>query len=174
MDNLRLINQTSTTTGVASLSVTDVFSADYDVYKITFTDTEFAALDWMEFRFINSSGTVITSSKYDEGVLELDTGGDFGQGKEQNDTNFSRLIRSHTSEAKGGDAIMFLFNPFSSSSYTYGLSKSFGTITNGFGTNGIFLLKELASMTGFQVRDNNTTRPFAGGSVKTYGLRVDS
>ena len=173
MSNLRLINETSTTTGVATLSVTDVFSADFDIYKITFTNTELASLDWVEFRFINSSGSVVTSSESDEAVLELDTGSSFGESRETNDTNFSRLIRSQTTEAKGGDATMFLFNPFSSSSYTFGLVQSMGVITNGFGTKGIVVLTELLSIKGFKININ-------GGSninkynIRTYGLREDS
>jgi hypothetical protein len=38
---------------------------------------------------------------------------------------------------------------------------------------GVGVLKQTASMTGFQVRDNNGSRPFAGGKINTYGLRVD-
>ena len=34
MSNLRLINETEITSGVASLSVTDVFSADFDITKL--------------------------------------------------------------------------------------------------------------------------------------------
>ena len=40
MSNLRLLNETSVTSGVASVSVTDVFTDDFDVYKIVFTDME--------------------------------------------------------------------------------------------------------------------------------------
>ena len=173
MSNLRLINETSTTTGVASLSVTDVFSADFDIYKITFTNTELASLDWVEFRFINSSGSVVTSSQYDEAVLELDTGGAFGDGRETNDTNFSRLIRSQTTEAKGGVATMYLFNPFLSSSPTFGLVQSMGVISNGFGSKGVFILKELSSIKGFQIYLNSGNN-INKSTIKTYGLRVDS
>ena len=34
MSNLRLINET-TASSVASLSITDIFSADFDIYKLT-------------------------------------------------------------------------------------------------------------------------------------------
>ena len=37
MSNLRLINETSGT-NVSSVSLTDVFSADFDIYKIEQTD----------------------------------------------------------------------------------------------------------------------------------------
>ena len=41
------------------------------------------------------------------------------------------------------------------------------------GMKGVGVLKLTASMTGFQVIDANGSRPFAGGKIKTYGLRVD-
>ena len=34
MSNLRLINETTTTAGVQTVSITDVFSSDFDIYKI--------------------------------------------------------------------------------------------------------------------------------------------
>mgnify|MGYP003141154158 CR=1 FL=1 len=172
MSNLRLINETSTTTGVASLSVTDVFSSDYDIYQVTFTDTELAAIDWVELRFINSSGSVVTASKYDGAVSELDAGSSYGEGRETNDTNFSRLIRSQTTEAKGGVASIWIFNPYSSSSFTFGLAQSFGTITNGFGTKGQFALKQTSSITGFKIYLNGGSN-INKSTIRTYGLRVD-
>ena len=35
MSNLRLINETNVTSSTSTVNVTDVFSADYDIYKIT-------------------------------------------------------------------------------------------------------------------------------------------
>ena len=35
MSNLRLIKQTTTDSGVATVNMEDVFSADFDIYKVT-------------------------------------------------------------------------------------------------------------------------------------------
>ena len=35
MSNLRLINETLVTSAVSTVSVTDVFSSDFDIYKVT-------------------------------------------------------------------------------------------------------------------------------------------
>ena len=67
MSNLRLINETEITSGVATVNITDVFSADFDIYKITtsgFTTVSTTSTD-LDGRFINSSGSVISSSSYD-------------------------------------------------------------------------------------------------------------
>ena len=34
MSNLRLINETTTTAGVQTINITDVFSNDFDIYKL--------------------------------------------------------------------------------------------------------------------------------------------
>ena len=38
MSNLRLINETVSTSDVASISVTDLFTDDFDIYKVVLTE----------------------------------------------------------------------------------------------------------------------------------------
>ena len=52
MSALRLINETEITSSVSSVNVTDVFSADFDIYKVT-TDN-----------MISASGTPALDLKY--------------------------------------------------------------------------------------------------------------
>ena len=71
MSNLRLINETITTVS-NTVSITDVFSADFDIYKIVISgltdqDTN-VANEINGIRLINSGGSVITSSDYDYAV----------------------------------------------------------------------------------------------------------
>jgi hypothetical protein len=83
MSNLRLINETTVSASTSSVDVTDVFSADYDIYKITTNNfstvgTTQTALD---LRFLNTSGSVITNSKYDYAYLNMKA-----------DTTFAKLV----------------------------------------------------------------------------------
>ena len=66
MSNLRLINETTITSGSSIVSITDVFSADFEVYKIVFSEmTTVGTLQTSpNFRFINSGGSVVSSSDY--------------------------------------------------------------------------------------------------------------
>ena len=59
-------------TSVSSLSVTDCFSADYDVYAIASTSQEQTgtATLYSYMRFINSGG-VVSTSNYDYASLRL-------------------------------------------------------------------------------------------------------
>ena len=71
MSNLRLLNETSVTSGVASVSLTDVFTSDFDVYKIVFTDMEIQTEGYNEMRFINSSGSIVSSATYDNATIGI-------------------------------------------------------------------------------------------------------
>ena len=68
MSNLRLINETEITSTVSSVDVQNVFSSDFDIYKITVAINESSAgnQEWIRLRLINSgSGSIITASEYD-------------------------------------------------------------------------------------------------------------
>ena len=58
MSNLRLIKQTATASGITSVSMTDVFSSDYDIYKVTVAQTTYDVSNTdviaLKLRFIKS------------------------------------------------------------------------------------------------------------------------
>ncbi len=71
MSNLRLINETTALGGTNSVDVNNVFSADFDIYKITISNASSETqLDnnTMSLRLINSSGSTISSSNYDKAI----------------------------------------------------------------------------------------------------------
>jgi len=175
MSNLRLINETEVASGVTSVNITDVFSADFDIYKITSqavcnTTTSIG----VKLRFINSSGSVITASNNDSALLAMYTYSAFGEGRSTNIDSFNAFFGTMDSSPEGANAVNYIFNPYSSSSYTFGLSQQF-CVQNGneFARKYISVLKQTASMTGFQA--SVATQSFGTGTVfRTYGLRVDS
>ena len=68
MSNLRLINETTVTSAVRTVEITDVFSADFDIYKIVGVNN-FTAEEYIDMRLINSSGSVVSASNYDNAGL---------------------------------------------------------------------------------------------------------
>lgn len=173
MSNLRLINETSTTGTVSTLNVTDVFTADFDIYKIVINDLDVTANPYIYLRFINTSGSVI-SSGYDIAWLNMYSWTTFTESKA---TNFDKIglgwANSNASDANIG-IVAYVFNPFSSSSYSFTINQSSAhTLGTGMGSlKGIGVLKNTASMGGFQCLLN--TGSIEQLTVKTYGLRVDS
>ena len=171
MSNLRLINETTVTSGVATVNIEDVFSADFDIYKISYTGTSASALS-VELRLINSSGSVITASNYDNAHLSMTSHTAFFESKGTNQAFMDNFFAINNNN--DGSGVGYLFNPFSSSSYTFGLfqNDSHNTTPHLWSGKGISVLKQTASMTGFQLYPNSANLNSA--KIRTYGLRVDS
>jgi len=168
MSNLRLINET-TATSVSSVDITDVFSADFDIYKISAVGDFTNSNQIINARFINSSGSVVTTSNYDYAILSMESGASFLQEKNTNQNYMRRMVYSNNGSDFG--FVLYVFNPFSSSSYSFGLWQGEGVPSGGGTSNkGISVFKQTASMKGIQFYNVS----FTDISVKTYGLRVDN
>ena len=173
MSNLRLINETTVSSTVASVNVTDVFTSNFDIYKIglseAVSDTNTVDLD---LRFINSSGSVISSSSYDYAYLRARVDSSFSEVRTTGDSDI-QVGFGQVNAALSNGVVSYVFNPFSSSFYTFYLMQS----ANMSGTNfrslkEIAVLKQLSSITGVQVVVNGGN--LTAAKIRTYGLRVDT
>ena len=172
MSNLRLINET-TATSVSSISVTDVFSADFDIYKIIIKNVDTTFENYQYARFINSSGSIVTASNYEYASQYLRSYNTFTEVRSQSDDEFTRFGVQSTGTEDSNGLVAYIFNPYSSSSYSFFINQHSGQGSLGqIGLKGIGVLKQTASMSGMQFYP-------AGGiyetvTVQTFGLRVDS
>ena len=77
MSALRLLREVEVVSGVTNLNVTDVFSADYDIYKIQTTglSTTVSSSEAFDLRFINASGSIMDNTVYDYGfeIMKAET-----------------------------------------------------------------------------------------------------
>ena len=176
MSNLRLLNESSGT-GVTTLSVTDVFTSDFDIYKIKISCVS-ASEQETDLRFINSSGTIVTASNYDYGQLYLRSYASDTEIRSTSATDIRLVVGDE--DSFGGTAIIYVFNPTNTSSYTFVLHQGSFAIdlnnnnTVSFASNkGIGLLHEFTSITGFHLKNNNASAS-VDYTASTYGLRVDS
>jgi hypothetical protein len=173
MSNLRLINETTVSSSVTSVNVTDVFTSDFDIYKIvlsdTVSDTNTSDLD---MRFIDSSGSVISSSDYQYAYLRVRADSSFNEVNSTGDSDI-QVGFGQLNAALSNGVVGYVFNPFSSSSYTFYLMQS----ANMSGTNfrslkQIAFLEQLSSITGVQLVVNGGN--LTNAKIRIYGLRVDS
>ena len=172
MSNLRLINETTVTSGVTTVSATDVFSSDFDIYKITLEGFYCTTIDYFYLRLIDLSGNVIATT-YDYAALELPPF------NERRGINFTGLFPSTNflpnSEAESYNAVLYLFNPASSSNYSFMLGQSSEVeYTAGYFNKYMGVLKQTVSIAGFQLSVGTLGGTLSGGKIRTYGLRVDS
>ena len=175
MSNLRLLNET-TATSVSTMSVTDVFTTDFDIYKISLHSSS-ATEKEDHIQFINSSGSVISSSNYDYAQLFLRSYSSFSEVRNTSDTKL-RLITG-SEDNFGGNAVIYVFNPTNTSSYTFILSQmSRGydyANNNNFSFNSnknVGVLKQTNLIAGFHIYNSAGTS--SDYTAKTYGLRVDT
>tara|TARA_R110002012_G_scaffold50123_7_gene129792 strand:- start:480 stop:989 length:510 start_codon:yes stop_codon:yes gene_type:complete len=169
MSNLRLINETIASS-VASLSITDIFSADFDIYKLNIYSDGFSGNSALDVRYINSSGSIVTASEYDYArqLLKADT-----TFSEDRSTNQNKYYTGELSD-NGLGQVLYLFNPYSSSSYTFSLFENQSmSSTNGRGGKGIAVLTQTNLITGIHLYSDNSGT-ITNLKVRTYGLRVDS
>ena len=175
MSNLRLINETTVASGVATVNITDVFSSDYDIYKIVSTANILNADKDIYMRYINSSGSIVSASNYDTATLTMKGHCSYSETPSTKvNINYGGLFNL-TSGNESGGAVEYVFNPTDTSSYTFGINQSIGMYSTGtYGTKGIRVLKQTNSITGIHLYNGESTDNFGGGTVKIYGLRVDS
>ena len=179
MSNLRLINETSISSSVSSFSVTDVFTSDFDIYKITATGLSTTGTDYTEvdFRFITGSGSVVSSSNYHYGGLHMLNWTGFTDLYSTSQSKIRRCFAESTDQApETAGANLWVFNPAVSGNYSQVLYQNSSYYGGSYGTSyvGFGLYKVLGTMTGFNAYEANGSRPLASGTFRTYGLRVDT
>ena len=176
MSNLRLINETTTISGVRTINVTDVFTDDFLIYKIVGANMlgNNSTASGNNLRFINSGGTVITSGyRYAQQVLKAETS--FSENK-GNEVRLFNYFNSVDDSGQSASNTGWIFNPTNSTSYTFAMWQSVGRPSGNLRNyKGIGVYPVLASITGFQIELNETASEFAGGGkVQVNGLRVGS
>ena len=175
MSNLRFLNETTVGSSVSSVDVKDVFNSNFDVYKIVvpqMTTAGTASTD-VAIRFINSSGTVITSSQYDYANLAVRHYTSFGEEKATNGTYIQKFGQADQ-EPEGTSIVAYVFYPSDSTSYTFvAWENSYNFGSGAGGGAGVSVLTEFSSVTGFQLYAVSQTRPFDNSKIRTYGIRTD-
>jgi len=175
MSALRLINETSATS-VASVSVTDVFTSDFDIYQISVSDVgQDSGNGWCYMRLINSSGSTIATN-YAWANLALLSYSAFVENKSASAGQLDNIIHLDSTIDIGGGADMWVFNPYNSSSYTFMLNQSSGTGYSAGALNinakMIGVHKSTETISGFRIYPDENN--FTDITVRTYGLRVDN
>jgi len=174
MSNLRLISESSGSS-LSSYSVQDVFTSDFDIYQIEITEFQQTVTFTGGLRFINSSGSVISSSDYDWARHSLRSYGSFIEDKNTSDTDIQYIVGASTpSPLSSTGASIWIFNPTNNNSYTFMMFQNVNWLVGSSGIAGskaIGVLKSTASITGFNIYSTGTMGSIA---TKHYGLRVDS
>ena len=101
--------------------------------------------------------------------------GSFGELRGVNQTYMRYLAMATDQSPEVTSLNYYIFNPFSTSSYTFVLQQATGLIAGVMRIGkGIGVLSELSSITGIYIGLEESTTNMTSGTIRTYGLRVDS
>ena len=170
-DRLVLLNRTDITTSTNNVSITNVFNAEYDHYKIvvanlTSVDT---SASQVSLRFHDGSST-ITDSEYHYGRFRLYN----NQGADTGVSASSDKIQFFFGEIDGNTGfntanVGYVFNPFQTG-YTFATSESVMSSSShtckGHLVGG--MLRQTTSVTGYTL--HNPNRNYDEGMILTYGI----
>lgn len=170
MSSLRLLDET-TGSSVSSVLITDVFSADYDVYRVEVMRDN-ATNGQGNLQYLDSSGSIVSASNYDFASLYMYTHTTHNESKL---TNQNQIQDAFANWSEGG-SVTYIFNPYQTDTYSFNLTQSHGyggSTTPALPMRCIGVLKQAKRMTGFRVIEG-VGGTFGGVIVRTYGVRVDS
>ena len=169
MSSLRFIKEVEITSSVSSIDITNVFSEDFDIYKIVTSNIQTAgsASTSAVLRVINSSGSVITSN-YQYAGLSMTDAYAFVEEKSTADTKIKEFFGVGYQSPSSSASVSYCFNPYQNDRYTFFINQSSsGSLRF---KKQIALVPNVSSVTGFQVKADTVARPYDSGLIRVYGL----
>jgi len=157
---------------VISFSMTDCFSDKYENYFVTIQglDHNLTSRHVTMLRFINSSG-VVTSANYDMAKLGMRANNTFS------DDYGTALTSIHEISAdgygKGSGTSFYVYNPYSSSNYTfvnYQVSAYYDIHGSLRGVKGIGVLNIAETHLGFNIFDFGGFKMY-NGKISVFGVK---
>lgn len=174
MANLQFIKSETVTSGSSTFSVTNIFSAEYDVYYISLdAGKSGSAASDINARLIDGSGSEISNTNYEYGNLRHTIGGSTtAEEQTTNNAHFPSFIglAARTQAQAGNGGSVYIYNPFSSSSYTFVNGNSIDTL-GAKASRYVGVLKETTSCTGIKFIPNNGSASLETFRVDVYGVK---
>jgi len=176
-NSLRFIKQVNATSSVNEISLTDVFTTDYDIYKITIAFNEYDGgtndvVD-MRIRFINSSGSKITANNYSSARMTMKSEATKDEDKFTNLSYAYGVVLGGDYNSGGG--VLYIYNPTNPNVYTFtsgqGASGYETTAGHKFrSTNQIGVLEQTNNIAGINFHSPSASNDFKA-DVRVYGIR---
>jgi len=158
-------------TDVSSIDITDIFSANYDVYQINII--EYINSDLSNFfymRLLDSSGTVISATEYSWANLNMRGYSSFSENKSASDSAFNNIGYSQSNSISSTANNINIYNPYDSSSYTFANWQG-ALWVQGYGVSGakaIGVHKSAEQITGVSFIANNSINSI---KANVYGVK---
>ena len=167
--NLEFIKYASGTS-VSSLSVTDCFSASYDVYQVLIAKLDSTGSAYAYLRFLDSGGSVISDLEYDWAEMDLTSYASFVENRNTAQNKGLLGFAGGTGTADMGGFLTTVYNPNDSSSYTFYSGQSSIKASSGLaGAKYIGVHKSAEQITGINILPS--TGSWDNITVNIYGVK---
>jgi len=169
--NLQFVKEVNST-NVVSVTATDLFNTQYDVYEVHL-DMLYNAGSYLDIQLLDSSGNVLTGSHYDVAVLDLKVYATYGEYNYTNSTIW-RGLGGYMSNRDGGNiAKLTIYNPTATDSYTFASTQGASFMQSGlFGVKGIATYTATDGVYGLKIfgsTGGSTTFDYL--NVKCFGVK---
>jgi hypothetical protein len=176
MANLRLLHEETISSTVSTVQIPNVFTDDYDVYKIigSGVETNNNGGAYMKLKFVNDSASTITTSIYDYGSLYLHSGTNTPAGEYYQ--NASAFAPSFFGDASGdsNNIVIDIYNSRQSTwtGYTSHSVSFRGNSTICYEWNSAGRLTSTDKVSG--VEFSLSANSYDSGIFRIYGVRFDT
>tara|TARA_R100000278_G_scaffold119059_1_gene100196 strand:+ start:956 stop:1501 length:546 start_codon:yes stop_codon:yes gene_type:complete len=177
--NLEFIKSATSSSNADTMSITDCFTADYDVYKVVYVFEDDSGVANNTFvRFLDSSNAAINSTfTYNYAARNLNGGAGVEldvRNQGQNEIFISYLPDKDLSLGKQREAVLYVFSPYDSTSYTFMIAHSYGVNTSNewLSAKAIGTLATAGTHKGIQivhVGGGNGIK--SGATIKVWGVK---
>ena len=147
---------------VSSFTITDIFSADYDVYQVYVTGNGSSSVGSLSAEFLDSGGSDIAQGAYTFAILRLDPTTTFGDVNGTTGNSFEFMYTGSSDKDFAG--LITVYNPFSSSTYTYCSTEGNSYYAN----KGIIVAKSTTSAVSMKFWANQNFTPI---NVSVFGVK---
>lgn len=167
--NLEFLKSVEVTSAVTNIDITDCFSADYDVYAITISDLDIANLSNIVTRFLDSTNTVISATEYDNADLQVRSDSAFVEHRSTSQAQIQYIASLGSVTANSNGTVIYVYNPYDSSSYTFVQWQSSGYTGALRGYKGIAVHKSAEQING--IRFFQQSGDTEQGLFAVYGVK---
>tara|TARA_B100000029_G_C17523442_1_gene940784 strand:+ start:569 stop:1090 length:522 start_codon:yes stop_codon:yes gene_type:complete len=171
-NRLQFIKSQKVTGEVSSINVDNVFSDAYNVYFVTVSrfSTVGTTQTRLNMRYIDSSGSVESSTTYDCALLRMPDSGGFTEVNKEDEATYHQYCQIDQSPESAALSI-FIYNPYDSNTYTFQTwDMTSANVGKAEIEKGCAVEKTTQSYRGFQILEISS-RPFNSGKISVYGVK---
>ena len=169
--NLQFIKSFDNIASASSVTLTDCFNRGYDVYAISITHMSSSSnVAYLQARFLDSGGSVISASEYDYAHMDMMADTSFGERRNTGQTFMELSFMGGVNYKDVGGFIVYVFNPDSSSSYTFTTVQGSQVDNYLTGSKGVTVHKSAEVITGINFLPSGGTLD-EGAKFSVYGVK---